>query len=598
MGGERIEGGLSLFGAQVTPVPTPVTAPGESSPQNNSPVIIAPNEPPPFDFSANLRRFALQQQFQPLSQQITPQPHPTPPALVVWSGAGAGSDVNGLRAGDAVAVRINPNDTQADVLRRAYTAYAERAGLSSSATSRFVEQMMRGGERIQHAGADRLFTDEEFAARREAGTINMIVSEGQVAELRRLKIEDLLSYGVFDWAVTESDERQVVELLRSDPNVSQTVRSLNDSNYLGALLDRVDNTEQRRELITLLGSRVDAETARLVEPHIEALDVRQRLVSGGGGAIGEQTEVSQNLWQVRFNLARMGVTQSTTNFDRAAYRDLIGNESAPFTGVGATGFNPRDVSVPFADQAKLFVESFIEERQATERLYKNPLFEVGMMNYLNSLSPADRSRQAELLLGVPVNSTMPEIFGGAYPSRAEVIQVAARLNNLEPELVAAFILAEQRDQSRREDGADYTAAINAGHNSSIGLGQVTISTARRRDLFSDLMTEGTRKQLEHADVARLLADDTINIFATARFIRQVADEGARVPASSVPRTIQEYRGLDMSIYSRHSSQWSAANIAALGSEYTSRQWDDVLEAEWGHYVYEAYTDVKASGVFR
>jgi len=42
-------------------------------------------------------------------------------------------------------------------------------------------------------------------------------------------------------------------------------------------------------------------------------------------------------------------------------------------------------------------------------------------------------------------------------------------------------------------------------------------------LFSDLLSPGTRGRLAHDQIARLLDSDEFNIFAVAKYIRQVAN---------------------------------------------------------------------------
>lgn len=411
------------------------------------------------------------------------------------------------------------------------------------------------------------------------------------------RIKDLVSYKWNDWSVTNADQRQVVETLRNDPSINQTIRDLRDSNYLDAMLKRVDNPAYRRDLIQTLGSRLDNATADIVRPAIADLDTY--VVSGLGGAVA--TGVNRNLWQVSFNLGRLGVTPSGGSFDRTAYNDLIStNPSAPFSGVGATGLNPTDRSVPLGDQWGMLTGD-----AATTARYTNPI-PGSLPDYLNSVGPTDRRRQAELFLNQPISTTMPEIYGGQLPTRADVIRAAAAQYNLQPETVAAFLLAEQRDQSQREDAKDYTAATSlAQSNTSIGLGQVVISTARNNNLFSDLIDDGTRRQLSHNDYARLLADDTINIFASAKYIRTVADNAAAATPQVQSRFRNYFPGVDFSRFRENSANWPYDNIQALGSEYTSAPWDFnpnrvppfVDSPGWGFFVGEAYKDVRASGVF-
>jgi len=124
----------------------------------------------------------------------------------------------------------------------------------------------------------------------------------------------------------------------------------------------------------------------------------------------------------------------------------------------------------------------------------------------------------------PIISLVPGSYSGSIPGRSDMVMLAAAQYNLDPSTLAAFILAEQRDQSRNEDAKDLIAATSAKKaNTSIGLGQVVVSTARRNDLFSDLLSPGTRGRLAHDQIARLLDSDEFNIFAVAKYIRQVAN---------------------------------------------------------------------------
>jgi hypothetical protein len=189
-------------------------------------------------------------------------------------------------------------------------------------------------------------------------------------------------------------------------------------------------------------------------------------------------------------------------------------------------------------------------------------------------------------------------YGRQIPSRDQVIRAAARTHNLHPELLAAFLLAEQRDQSKNEDAKDYLGATSLLQgNTSIGLGQVVVSTAKNNDLFADLLSSETRKGLDHKEIAERLASDEFNIFASARYIRKVANDGSKISIAKLPNTQKEFPGIDMAAYAANSSTWPDDNIRALASEYTSKAWDDSVSGGWAYFVFEAYQDVKASGVF-
>ena len=539
--------------------------------QNQS-IISDKNVP---DFRVDLKKFELNKQFAQLPTPIAQ----TPP-----------NQLGNLKEGGAIAVPVNKDDSQSDVLKKAYTEFAKQAGVSDA--EGFAAKMVKDGDQIYHQNTNNVFTAKEFEATKTAGSINISPTASDLTALRQAKIGELTSYGLFDWSVTSDEQKQVVEILKNDPNLSQTVQGLGKDGTLGSLIDRVDNTENRRDLIDLLGKNLNDDAAKLVQPMIEKLDVHETFIAAPGGSI-PATDVRENLWQARFNLSRLGIVPTNNGFDRSKYADLVNqNGTSPFSGVGATGVNPTAGSVPLGDQWNLLTND-----ANTIAKYSNPL--GGLNTYLNSLTPTDRAGQAELLLRQPISTTMPEIYGDKLPSRADVIQAAAKKYNLRPELIAGFILAEQRDQTKNEDAKDYTAATSIKQaNTSIGLGQVVVSTAQKNNLFSDLMSEKTQKAMKHNDVARVLADDTANIFAAAKYLRQVADEGATKSIAALPNTKAKFPAINLADYSKNSSQWSDDNIRALGSEYTSKAWDDNLSEGWGDFVLEATRDVKRSNVFK
>ena len=166
-------------------------------------------------------------------------------------------------------------------------------------------------------------------------------------------------------------------------------------------------------------------------------------------------------------------------------------------------------------------------------------------------------------------------------------------------MVAAIILVEQWDQSRNEDAADYQGAMSIiGKNSSIGLGQIVVSTAKNGDLFSDLLPAALRASLTERQIANLLTCDEFNIFGVAKFVRRVANAGALKSLTSpeIGQTIAAYPGINMNAYANHSSTWSEDNIAALASEYTSTAWDGQFVFLWSDLMRLAYRHIKFGGI--
>jgi hypothetical protein len=395
-------------------------------------------------------------------------------------------------------------------------------------------------------------------------------------------IDKLISYNIVHWTVTDGEETAILGIIRTDITPDVTVRDLVGASRFIPLLHRVSN--HRRQLIELLGGRLTPASAQTI---------RAPIASFTGGNNFFAFLISNEL---QTHLAKLGI--SPTTFHNPVVKITITDHQnrrpfnrRPFTGSGATGTNSTTLSIPFTDKVKLLVK-----HKKTTRFYKNPI-PGGLGAYLARLTPAQRRGQALILLGQPVVSFVPASYAGDIPDRSQIIAAAARRYNLDGATVAAFILAEQRDQSRNEDAADFNAAVDVFHDSSIGLGQVLISTVRRYDLFSDLLSDSVRKNLGHTQIAFLLTSDEFNIFAVAKYIRWVANDGARRNISTLPQTLAKFPGLNLAAYAHNSAAWPDDNIRALGSEYTSTAWDDEFSPGWGDFVFEARRDILAAGVF-
>jgi hypothetical protein len=398
-------------------------------------------------------------------------------------------------------------------------------------------------------------------------------------------IIQLQSYAWNDWIVSQAERRQVVALLRADRDMPGTIRDLRKAGHLDRMLKN------------FVGGGSDGELIELAEV----------LGAGAGSAVGATLE-GWSGWtpRVRFlfriscdlheSYRGLGAALAARSYSPGLFPKLVPSGSAaaqaPFGGAGATGVPGTKVTVPLMDQYRLWRADAV-----TVARYSNPI-PGSLPDYLAGLSPAQRRQQARHLLARPIHSIVPYSYRQGRPSRADVVIAAGRRHQLEPALVAAFILAEQRDQSRNEDAKDYAGAVNpiSRANTSIGLGQVVISTARRHDLFADLLL-GSRASLAHEQIAELLVSEEFNIFAVARYLRITAHSAVRHSARSLPETVAKFPKIDFARYGSPSSAWPIDNVKALGSEYTSRPWDDRLSPGWGDFVYEAYRDIKSSGMF-
>ena len=406
-------------------------------------------------------------------------------------------------------------------------------------------------------------------------------------------VERLISYRWNDWLVSMDESRAAMSVLRTDPDLRATIRDLHAAGMLDAVVSRLPTYE----ITQLLGGACDASLRTTIRSAILLAGAR-----ASGGAPPTTPAVEHDVpwlfdlsFEIQDSLRRMGARFRATPFNETAFAGLIPSApDAPFSGAGATGTSPVTLRVGPVEQGLLLAGD-----QETTRRYSNPL-PGDLFAYLAGLPAGARGQQASLLLGRPISSIVPHSYGARLPSRAAVISLAAAQYSLHPALVTAFVLAEARDQSRNEDAKDLTAArapvVQA--NTSIGLGQIVISTARREDLFSDLLPASFRGGLSHNQVATLLASEEVNIFGVAKYARAVANRGASISSSALPNTLAEFPGLNLGLYAAHSSAWPDDNVRVLGMYYTSRAWtDDLRSAGWGEFVFEAYRDVRGTGIF-
>lgn len=344
---------------------------------------------------------------------------------------------------------------------------------------------------------------------------------------------------------------------------------------------RVNEPGSLEELAQVLGAGAGPTAGALVEAW-----------PGWSTRLRYQFKVSRDLHE---RYRRLGSTLAARSYSPGLSSALVPTgpdaNRAPFGGAGATGVPGTELSISLRDKYWLW-----RRDSATTARYSNPI-PGSLPAYLAGLTPIQRRGQARQLLVRPIHSVVPFSYRQGRPSRADVMIAAGRVHRLEPALVAAFILAEQRDQSRNEDAKDYIAATSMTQgNTSIGLGQVVVSTARKNDLFADLLG-GTRAALSHDQIAELLVSEEFNIFAVARYLRLTANAAVGKTAATMSNTNARFPGINFAAYGRPSAEWPIDNIRALGSEYTSTPWDDKVTVGWADFVFEAYMDMKSAGVF-
>ena len=348
-------------------------------------------------------------------------------------------------------------------------------------------------------------------------------------------IERLISYRWNHWVVGMDEQRAALGVLRTDPDLPATIRDLNAAGMIPAVVNRLPTYE----VTQLLGGACDASLKGSIRSAIIAAEVQ---ASGGSmpGALGGEYDVPW-LFDLSFDIQngfrRIGAHFTVTPFNETSFAALIPRApDAPFSGTAATGITGVSLHVPAVDQALMLAG----DRETTRR-YTNPI-PGDLFAYLASLPAGARAQQASLLLSRPISSLVPYSYASRQPSRAAVISLAATQYSLHPAHVTAFILAEGRDQSQNEDAKDLAAArapvVEA--NTSIGLGQIVISTARREDLFSDLLSPPFRSSASHNQIAVLLTSDEINIFGVAKYVRTVANQGAGLSIGSLPIPVPHF----------------------------------------------------------
>jgi hypothetical protein len=414
-------------------------------------------------------------------------------------------------------------------------------------------------------------------------------------------IRDKLSTGLTDWMVTSSEESAVVTALDADTALDATIRDLNTSG-LTMMFQKVLTDSRLQAIVQIVAGR--ARGARALAR--AALVSAARPVSQGRWGYRAPGSLSHRMFDFPvvdfFDLCadlgdavrRLGLAGGAVC--AAPSRSYTGSEThSPFSGSAATGDNATSLGPGTAIMSRVGDG-------------KNPI-SSDLLGYLRGLTPAERLGQAQQVVCQPISTIVPKVYAGGIPGRAFVMGKAGDAYQLEGRLIAAAILTEARDQSRREDGGEYQAARLLGRNTSIGLGQVVVSTARRGRLFSDLLSASLERRLSHPQIASLLASDEFNIFAVAKYVRSVADSADATPAASRAVFQMWQAGIDFSAFRRHSRHWPIENVRALGSEYTSRPWDARIVtrpdgssgirgivAGWGELWGRAYETYGRSGI--
>jgi hypothetical protein len=152
------------------------------------------------------------------------------------------------------------------------------------------------------------------------------------------------------------------------------------------------------------------------------------------------------------------------------------------------------------------------------------------------------------------------------PERCQLIAQFAAQYAVDPVLVAAIILAEQRDQSDLENVTDLVGGV-FGYNTSVGVGQVTVSTAR--EIFPERFAGKADWQVVYE-----MRKDEVSIEAVAKYLSILQGEG-------------------------EATLGRKPTAAEIGSRYTSSSFTRLAgEFGWGHIVELIYYEIGLSDKFK
>ncbi len=233
--------------------------------------------------------------------------------------------------------------------------------------------------------------------------------------------------------------------------------------------------------------------------------------------------------------------------------------------------NPGEIPGNFGDPDKHSYGWFDAITQA-KRLEQANTF----LTHANARS----SKLASMLQGIQMSvwqssSIRAEILAAPNQTRADYLKVVAPKYDLDPELLGAIILTEQRDASEAGDVIEYIAGYHRGRmKTSIGLGQVRGLTHNLYDLLDGVFSEAMFSpwRFPPTFIFRLLADDALSMHATAKYIRLLANQGAEIqeqekatnsmhdtdpsckPPADGKYVNQALR--DLSVLEKHTSNWT------------------------------------------
>lgn len=189
--------------------------------------------------------------------QNTPPPEPPPPPR----------EVGNLKQDEGVVVEVKPDDTQEQVLNRAYEAMAERADLSASGRAAFVAKSDREDNYSNHLmRSGQQMSDADFEKLKSVGHVQVLPATGHMQSLA---------------TIAQEDAPKVQDVQATQPKKD-------DGGILGGFVDGVKNAyDSTVDAKNWLGEKIEG-GVKSAEQGIDGF--RKDMVSFGrdhGGIIGE-----------------------------------------------------------------------------------------------------------------------------------------------------------------------------------------------------------------------------------------------------------------------------------------------------------------------
>lgn len=152
---------------------------------------------------------------------------------------------------------------------------------------------------------------------------------------------------------------------------------------------------------------------------------------------------------------------------------------------------------------------------------------------------------------------LPDVYDPNKPYK-EIIERAARANNLPPELVGAIVAYEAIDLNGYDWSGDAISTLVFGGNHSVGIGQVQVGTV-----------EKLHPEMKGRKAAWFAFQPENSIFLCAEYLRLLIQMSQELPYSSIAYNASD---INLARYTGDAASWSPDMIEMLAYSYTQKPW--------------------------